>query len=55
MPDYQSLPHLSDEWLAEIDRRSNEFDAGAVAAIPWEQIKADALCRADLRVPFSDR
>jgi putative addiction module component (TIGR02574 family) len=36
---------LSDEWLAEIDRRSAEYDAGLVQPIPWEQIRADALRR----------
>jgi putative addiction module component (TIGR02574 family) len=40
-----SLPPLSDEWLAEIQRRSAEFDAGLVQATPWEQIRADALRR----------
>jgi putative addiction module component (TIGR02574 family) len=47
VPD-DALPPLSAEWLSEIDRRSAEFDAGAVTAIPWEQIKADALRRAGL-------
>jgi putative addiction module component (TIGR02574 family) len=39
------LPHLTDEWIAEIQRRSAEFDAGIVQATPWEQIRADALHR----------
>ena len=45
-----ALPSLSDEWLAEIERHSAEYDAGAVQPIPWEQIRADAL-RAGLTVP----
>ena len=44
VPD-ESLPPLSDEWMAEIERRSAEFDAGNVATIPWEEIKADARRR----------
>jgi putative addiction module component (TIGR02574 family) len=40
-----SLPPLSDEWLAEIQRRSAEFDAGSVATTPWEDVRADALRR----------
>lgn len=45
-----SLPPLSDEWVAEIQRRSAEFDSGEVQAIPWEQVRADALRRAGLTV-----
>jgi len=41
-----SLPPLSEQWLAEIERRSAEFDSGAVQTVPWEQIRADALRRA---------
>jgi putative addiction module component (TIGR02574 family) len=40
-----ALPPLSDEWLAEIQRRSAECDAGDVETIPWEQVKAEALQR----------
>jgi putative addiction module component (TIGR02574 family) len=42
-PDLQ--PELNDEWIAEIQRRSAEFDAGLVQPVPWEQIRADALRR----------
>ena len=38
-------PPLSDEWLAEIQRRSAEFDAGLVKPIPWEEIRAEAFSR----------
>ena len=41
-----ALPPLSDEWVAEIERRSAEFDSGSVQTVPWEQIRADALRRA---------
>lgn len=37
-----ALPPLSDEWLAEINRRSAEYDAGLVKPIPWEQIRSGA-------------
>ena len=41
-----ALPPLSEEWLAEIRRRSAEFDAGHAVTVPWEQVRADALRRA---------
>ena len=40
------MPPLSDEWTAEIQRRSAEYDAGNVQTTPWEEIRADALRRA---------
>jgi putative addiction module component (TIGR02574 family) len=40
-----AVPALGDEWLAEINRRSDEYDAGKVQTIPWEQIRTDALGR----------
>jgi putative addiction module component (TIGR02574 family) len=45
VPD-DSLPPLSKEWLAEIQRRSAEYDSGAVRTVPWEEIRADAPRRA---------
>jgi putative addiction module component (TIGR02574 family) len=45
-----SLPPLSDEWLAEIDRRSAELDAGLAQPVPWERVRAEALRRAGLAV-----
>lgn len=50
-----SLPPLTDEWIAEIQRRSAEYDSGLVQTIPWEQIRADALGRAGLKVPDATR
>jgi putative addiction module component (TIGR02574 family) len=38
-----ALPPLSDEWLAEIERRSAEYDAGVVKAIPWEQVRVEVM------------
>lgn len=46
-----SLPPLSDEWAAEIRRRSAEYDSGAVETVPREQIKDQALRRAGVTVP----
>ncbi len=40
-----SIPALSEEWLAEIRRRSAEYDSGSVDGIPWERIRADAFRR----------
>jgi putative addiction module component (TIGR02574 family) len=36
-------PGLSPEWLAEIQRRSDEIDAGLVTPVPWEQVRADLM------------
>ena len=41
----KAVPALSDEWLAEINRRSDEYDAGKVQTIPWEQIRKEAMDR----------
>jgi putative addiction module component (TIGR02574 family) len=45
----EALPPLSDEWLAEIRRRSAEYDSGLVSTVPWEQIRANALRRVGLQ------
>jgi len=47
----ESLPPLGDEWVAEIQRRSAEYDAGSAETVPWEQVKAEALRRAGRSVP----
>lgn len=39
VPDDQP-PTLSEMWLTEIDRRSNEIDSGSVATEPWESIRS---------------
>lgn len=38
-------PELSDQMKAEIDRRLAAHAANPEAAIPWEQVKAEALAR----------
>jgi putative addiction module component (TIGR02574 family) len=30
---------LSEEWMAEIQRRSDELESGKVKGIPWEEVK----------------
>ena len=39
VPDDQP-PSLSEQWMAEIDRRSNEIDDGAVTTEPWDSIRS---------------
>lgn len=36
---------LDDAWLAEINRRSNEFDAGGVQTLSWAEVKDRARRR----------
>ena len=41
----ESLEHQVDEdiesaWLEEVERRLAELDAGGVALVPWEDVKA---------------
>ena len=54
VPD-DSLPPLSDEWVAEIERRSAEYDAGEAQPIAWETIRSEARRRAGLTVPDENR
>jgi putative addiction module component (TIGR02574 family) len=37
--DEKGLRPFDDSWLAEIERRSDEFDAGSVQPIPWDAVK----------------
>ncbi len=39
---------LDEVWLAEIDRRSDELDAGTVATIPWQDVRQRARERTKL-------
>ncbi len=38
VPDDQP-PALSSEWIAEIDRRSAEIEAGTVISQPWSEVR----------------
>ena len=40
-----SLPPLSNEWAAEVQKRSAEYDAGGVETVTWDQVKVEALNR----------
>lgn len=46
-----SLPPLTDEWLAEVQRRSAEYDSGAAGTVSWEQVRAEALRRVGVTTP----
>lgn len=46
-----SLPPLSDEWVAEIQSRSAEYDSGSAETVTWKQVKAEALRRVGMAVP----
>jgi putative addiction module component (TIGR02574 family) len=37
--DERGLRPFDDSWLVEIQRRSGEYDAGAVKPIPWSEVK----------------
>ena len=41
----RGLRPFDDSWIAEIERRSAEYDAGKVTPIPWEEVKARARSR----------
>ena len=50
-----SLPPLTDEWLAEIESRSAEYESGSVHTVPWEQIRAEAMRRIGATEPDASR
>ncbi len=54
VPD-DSVPSLSNEWLEEIQRRSAEYDSGSIQAVPWEEIRAEALRRAGVEQSNASR
>ena len=43
----ESEAAFSEEWIAEIQRRVAELDAGTAKTIPWSQIRDEALGRID--------
>ena len=51
IPDEQRPP-LSDEWLAEIERRSAEYDAGNARTYTWEEVQEAALRHAGIVSPL---
>ncbi|MBI1902076.1 MAG: addiction module protein [Planctomycetia bacterium] len=47
LPPDEAIP-LDDAWLAEIDRRSKEYDEGRVPTSPWSAVKERARRRLGL-------
>jgi putative addiction module component (TIGR02574 family) len=47
----ESLAPLSDEWIAEIHRRSAEYDSGSEETVSWQEIRTEALRRAGVTNP----
>jgi len=45
VPDDQP-PTLSPAWVAEIERRTAEVDAGTVATVPWAEVRRELFRRA---------
>jgi putative addiction module component (TIGR02574 family) len=45
----RGLRPFDDWWLGEIQRRSAEYDAGSVQAIPWSEVKERARQRVSSR------
>lgn len=41
----EDKPPLDEEWVAEIQRRSREYDAGRMPAVPWDVVKDQARKR----------
>ena len=50
-----SLPPLSDEWVAEIQSRSAEYGSGSAETVSWEQVRAEALRRVGVAIPDATR
>ncbi len=44
----EEWPTPSEEWIAEAQRRSAEYDAGRMPASPWPDVRARARRKADL-------
>lgn len=39
----QDASPLDESWLAEIERRSDEIDAGTAELIPWEEVRRQVI------------
>lgn len=48
--DHELERPFADAWLAEIKRRSDEIDAGAVQLTPWPEVKARVRKRLEERM-----
>lgn len=38
--DAESEDGVDDAWMAEIERRVEELDTGAVQSLPWDEVRA---------------
>jgi putative addiction module component (TIGR02574 family) len=36
---------ISEEWLAEIERRMDEFERNPEKTVPWSQVREEAMAR----------
>ncbi len=43
------LPPISEEWLAEIQRRSDAFDAGETTTRSWDEVYKESLAKLSQR------
>ena len=41
-------PSLSPEWIAEVERRSAEIDAGEASPVPWEMVRKELFDKVGL-------
>jgi putative addiction module component (TIGR02574 family) len=44
----EEWPGPSEEWIAEAQRRSAEYDAGSMSASPWPEVRQQARRKAGL-------
>jgi putative addiction module component (TIGR02574 family) len=44
----EDWPAPSEEWIAEVNRRSAEYDAGRMTAAPWPEVRGRARRKAGL-------
>ena len=49
VPAESEIP-LSQQWLEEIKRRGDDFEAGSVETVSWETVRNEALRRAGIDV-----
>lgn len=43
----EEIPELDPEFVAEINRRSDEIDAGTATGRPWSEFRAELLAELD--------
>lgn len=45
--DERALQPFAESWLAEIERRSSEYDAGGIRPLSWAEVKERARLRSE--------